>query len=176
MTSNAQQDQSNEPLFLHISSTRLIFLSIASFGAYEAYWIYKNWQYIKKRDGLSIRPFWRGFFGVLFCHSLLRRIYGDQEARSIKQPTFSASGLATGWIILVVAANIISRASIEASLVAGIIPSYLCLLPVQNYINSVAKKASSAHEFYRWSFGHIFCLIFVFLSLHDDALPLSKAK
>ena len=169
MTSNAQQDQSNEPLFLHISSTRLIFLSIASFGLYEAYWIYKNWQYIKKRDGLSIRPFWRGVFAVFFCHSLLQRIYEDQEARAIQQPTFSASGLATGWIILVVAARIISEApSIEASLVAGLMPSYLFLVPVQNYINSVVKKTSSANEFYQWSFGHIFCLtlgIILWLSL-----------
>ncbi|MEO0686969.1 MAG: hypothetical protein AAFY76_18470 [Cyanobacteria bacterium J06649_11] len=161
MTNIAQQDQSNEPLFLHISSTRLICLSIVSFGLYEAYWMYKNWQYIKKRDDLNIKPFWRGIFGIFFCNSLLRRIYGDQEARAIQQPTFSASNLATGWIVLAVAANLISRApGIWAALVAGIVPSYLCLVPVQNYVNAVTQKTNANHTFHQWSGGHIFCIVF----------------
>ena len=84
------------PLFLHISVARLILMSIVSFSVYEAYWIYKNWRYVKERDNLAIRPFWRGFFGVFHCHSLLRRIHEDQEARSVQLPAFSPGGLATG--------------------------------------------------------------------------------
>ena len=62
------QTHTPRPLFLHIPVPRLILLSIASCGLYEAYWIYKNWRYIKERDGLNIRPFWRGVFaGHIVC-------------------------------------------------------------------------------------------------------------
>lgn len=80
--------ETNSPLFLYIPVSRLIILSIVSMSLYEAYWVYKNWRYIKERDGLDIRPFWRGWFGVFFCHSLLRRIHEDGQARACVQPSF----------------------------------------------------------------------------------------
>ena len=128
---------------------------------YEAYWIYKNWRYIRERDGLNISPFWRGFFGIFFCHSLLRRIHEDQEARAYQQPAFSPGSLATGWVVLLIVANAISRApSIAASIVSAFIPSFLCLAPVQNYINAVTEKRNPTQKAYGWSSGHIVCLVF----------------
>ncbi len=159
MTTDTQQTQSDEPLFLYISPARLIFLSIVSLSLYEAYWIYKNWRYIKERDGLNIKPIWRGIFGVFFCHSLLRRIYEDKYAREFQEPTFSVGGFSTGWVILVMFSNILSRLpSIEASIISAFIPSFLFLVPVQNYINSVTKKRNPFQNFYGWSWGHIVCL------------------
>lgn len=161
MTTDNQPTQSDKPLFLYISPVRLILLSIASMGLYGAYWIYKNWWYIKERDDLNIKPFWRGIFGIFYCHSLLRRIHEDKDARTIQEPTFSAGGLATGWVILVILSNIISRApGVTAIIVAAFIPSFLCLVPVQNYINSVTKTRNPNQEWYRWSSGHIVCLVF----------------
>ena len=149
------------PLFLYIPVARLIILSIVSFSLYEAYWIYKNWRYIKERDGLQIRPFWRGIFGVFFCHSLLARIHNDEHARAVQEPTFSAGGLATGWVVLVITANLISRApAVAATIVAAFIPSFLCLVPVQLYINAVTQKRTPGQRYYGWSAGHIVCLVF----------------
>ena len=148
-------------LFLYVPVTRLIILSIASFGAYKAYWIYKNWNFIKEREGLNIHSFWRGIFGVFFCHSLLRKIHGDKEARAFVEPTFSPGTLATAWVILVIVSNIFSRVpGIVASIIAAVIPSYLCLVPVQNYINSVTRRQSPGTTYYGWSSGHIVCLVF----------------
>lgn len=149
------------PLFLHIPLARLIVMSILSFSLYEAYWVYKNWRYIKERDQLNIRPFWRGFFGLFFCHSLLRRIHEDKEARSVTMPSFSPGSLATGWVVLLILANIVGRApSIAASIVSAFIPSFLCLVPVQNYINTVSQRRSPGLSYYRWSSGHVVCLAF----------------
>ena len=160
MTTNNEKTQSDRPLFLYISPARLILLSIASMKIYEAYWIYKNWWYIKERDGLAMWPFWRGVFGILFCHSLLRRIHKDKDARAVQEPTFSASGLATGWMILVIISNILSRVpSIAAKIIAVCIPSFLCLVPVQNYINSVIEKQNPGQKMDGWSSGHIVCLV-----------------
>ena len=156
----AQQTQLDQPLFLYISPARLVLLSIVSMSLYEAYWIYKNWRYIKERDGLDIKPFWRGIFGIFYCHSLLRRIHEDSEARTVQEPTFSAGGLATGWVILIIFANLVSRApSMAAIIIAAFVPSFLCLVPVQNYINSVTKKRNPNQKFYGWSSGHLVCLV-----------------
>jgi hypothetical protein len=148
------------PLFLFIPIPRLIFLSIFSMGIYEVYWIYKNWKYIQIRSGSNISPFWRGVFGLFYCHSLLKYIHEDQESRSIQQPSFSAGGLATGWLMLVILANIVSRApGIGASIIAAFIPSYLCLLPVQRYINEIERKRNPTQAFHGWSTGHIICIL-----------------
>jgi hypothetical protein len=159
MTTVTQETQSDKPLFLHISLARLIILSIFTWSLYEAYWIYKNWRYIKDRYNLQIRPFWRGIFGIFFCHSLLERIHEDKEARDVQVPTFSARGLATGWVILIIFANLIGRIGLTASIIAAFIPSFLCLVPVQRYINSVTEKRNPSQQFYGWSAGHIVCIV-----------------
>src|SRR6267142_1053604 len=79
----------DRPLFLHIPVGRLIWMSIASFGLYEMYWMYKNLQYVRDRDGVPRRPFLRAVFGVFYCHRLLRRMHADPQSRAILQPSFS---------------------------------------------------------------------------------------
>ena len=128
---------------------------------YEVYWIYMNWQYVKERDDLTIRPFWRAFFGIFYCHSLLRRIHQDENARAVEQPDFSPGWFATGWVVLVFVASAASSVpSTGAAIFAAFIPSFMCLVPVQNYVNAVTKKCNPAENYYRWSIGHIICLVF----------------
>ena len=159
--SDASIIQQSTPLFLYIPVSRLIVLSIVSMSLFEAYWIYKNWQYVKERDGLDIKPFWRGFFGIFYCHSLLRRIHGDQSMRSHLQPVFSPGGLATGWVVLSFISTAVSHApSLIASMIAAFVPSFLCLVPVQNYIIAVTEMRSPDQKYYGWSSGHIVCLVF----------------
>ena len=149
------------PLFLHIPVSRLILMSIVSCHLYEAYWIYKNWRYVKERDNLDIHPFWRGFFGIFYCHSLLRSINEDKEARSVQVPSFSPGGLATGWVVLLIISNVVGRApGMAISIISVFIPSFLCLVPVQNYVNSVSARRSPGQPYYRWSSGHVVCLVF----------------
>ncbi|HNQ51446.1 MAG TPA: hypothetical protein PKL03_08420 [Candidatus Omnitrophota bacterium] len=158
---DTKQTQFSGPLFMRIPVGRLIFLSILSFSLYEAYWIYKNWRCIKERDGLKIRPFWRGIFGIFFCHSLLRRIHDDKEAGAVIAPEFSPQALATGWVILMLLSNVLSRVpGMAASIIAAIIPSFLCLVPVQKYINAVEKKRDPVSQFHPWSKGHIVCIVY----------------
>ncbi len=160
MNTDIQDLQTQKPLFLYVPPARLIVLSIVSMSLYEAYWMYKNWSYIKDRDGLHIRPFWRAVFGVFYCHGLLRRIHDDSDACAFESPRFSPGGLATGWVILIILANIVSRApGLTPSIISAFIPSFLCLVPVQNYVNSVTEKRDPLRQFYGWSLGHIICLV-----------------
>ena len=92
-------------------------------------------------------------------HSLLKEIKEDEDARRVIEPSFSTQ-LATGWVILYFLANLIARApGIIPSIIAFAIPSYLFLVPVQKYINSVTEKRSPGANYYGWSAGHIVCLV-----------------
>jgi hypothetical protein len=160
MTVQPPATSSARTLFLYIPVTRLVILSIASGGLYEAYWIYKNWQYIKRRKNLKIKPFWRGVFGVLFCFALLRRIHGDDEARAVLIPRFAPGLLAVGWILSTILANILGRVPGSSfTVIALLMPSFLFFVPVQAYVNSVVRKQNPNASYYGWSTGHILCLI-----------------
>jgi hypothetical protein len=159
MTTQNHAPTAGKPLFLYIPVSRLILLSIFSCGAYQAYWIYKNWWFISKRENSQIRPFWRGVFGILFCHSLLWRIHDDDEARGIQVPGFSPAHLATIWLGLVVVANTVGRAPGSVGIIAAFLPSFLCFVPVQNHINRLSRKRNANEAYYGWSAGHILCVI-----------------
>lgn len=155
-----KEEHATQPLFLYIPIGRLVVMSIVSFSLYEMYWIYKNWSYLKERHNLDINPFGRGWFGMFYCHSLLRRIHEDKEARSIQVPSFSPKSLATGWVVLLIISIIVGRApGIAASIISAFIPSFLCLIPVQKYVNAVNERRIPGLRFYRWSSGHVVCLV-----------------
>ncbi|MDP8254154.1 MAG: hypothetical protein P9M14_00255 [Candidatus Alcyoniella australis] len=157
-----ERDTANatEPLFLYIPISRLIVLSILTVGLYEIYWIYKNWSYLKERYDLRIRPFWRGVWGIFFCHSLLRRIHDDQEANSLQLPSFTPGYLATGWIIMTIGSNLVARIpGALSTIIFPFIPSFLFLVPVQKYINSISIIRNPNEKYHSWSTGHIVCII-----------------
>jgi len=62
------------PRYFATSPIKFIAMSLCTFGIYELYWSYKNWRFIKDRDGLEIMPFWRAFFYPLWHYSLLTEL------------------------------------------------------------------------------------------------------
>ena len=149
------------PVFLHVSILRLITMSIFSCGMYELYWIYKNWSYLKIRDRRFIRPFWRAWFGIFYCHSLLETMHSDKELTSDGVPKFAPRLLATLWVILTIAAYAMGRdESMTASFVAILMPSYLCFVPVQQHVNRVNRQINPGMNYTKWTKGHIACLIY----------------
>lgn len=159
MTHDSQHLEPDDPPFLYISTTRFIVLSLLSMSLYEAYWIYKNWSYLKKRYDMRIQPFWRGIFGIFFCNGLLHEIHDDEILNRSHQPDFNPGLLALIWVVMVLAGNIMSQfSSAELSLMAVLMPSFLCLLPVQTYINTAIEEQYPSKEYYGWSSGHIVCI------------------
>jgi len=178
---------SEEEIFLHIPISRLVVLSILSCGLYEVYWIYKNWRYLKERDNLNIKPFWRAIFGVFYCHSLLKEIHQDKELNLFEPPTFSAGTIATIWVALTLIANFTGNINvktdigIDANILAIITflnPSFLCFIPIQKYINSANIKRNPTAPYTKWTKGHLFCLglglfiwISTFMDMADPTMP-----
>lgn len=149
-------------MFFHVSEERFYVMAMFSIGIFETYWCYKNWQYLKQRDGLDIMPFWRAIFAIFFTHSLLKAIQEDQELNAIEAPSFSGSNLATIWIILNLIGNFADRVDDQMINTLGVLiafPSFLCLLPVQKYINSVNGAGVNPQEYSPWSTGQYVCLV-----------------
>jgi len=65
-----------EPAYHHVSLLKFIIYSICSLGFYDIYWFYKNWRYVRDRDGSGIRPFWRAIFSPIWCFHLAKDVAG----------------------------------------------------------------------------------------------------
>ena len=149
-------------MFLYIPTGRLLAMSIATLGIYDAYWVYKNWRFFKERDGLKIQPFWRAVFTYFFMASLLKAIKTDPAANKILPAQFSSSGLAAGWLVLSIIGSMLGRSPEPEVNFLGVIisaPAFCFLMPVQNYINELNEALPSRPAYCGWSTGHIVCLV-----------------
>ena len=160
----APEERQREAMFFHISGVRLVLMSIASWGLFELYWIYRNWQYLKERDGLNIRPFWRGVFSIFFIHWLMNTIHDDPQANRVVKASFSPSLLANVWLSMMFVSNILGQISFFLWPISLI--SFLPFLPAQKYINALNGVGTPKPPYTPWSLGQYACLaigIFIWL-------------
>lgn len=80
------------PLF-HVSLTKLIIMFIATFGLYQVYWFYKQWQALKNYYDLDAWPIARSFFFLSFIHILYLFIL----VNTLKKIIESIAGIAQLW-------------------------------------------------------------------------------
>ncbi len=151
------------PWFLYIPISRLIVMSLITNGLYQYYWIYKNWRFLKDRDGLAIMPFWRGFFGIFFVFGILSKIKNDKSLNSFATGQLSPGVLSAGWIILNFISTGLGWASDNYLNLFGMVLSainFLFLLPAQSYINQVNDARTPRPSYTPWTTGHVVVLVF----------------
>lgn len=80
---NQSSDIAEESSFFSVSTTKLAVMSICTLGLYILYWLYKNFEHIKKtKDGYSgISPFWRAFFGPIWAYSCFDHIQDECDEK-----------------------------------------------------------------------------------------------
>lgn len=130
--------------YFAISPGRLALFSILTFGIYEIFWFYKNWQVVKKQEGSNISPFWRAIFAIFFCHSLFKKVLDSAKSHNYPNP-YSAGWLAAVYILLLFVGNGLSRVETYDVgfniLWLGIaLSTFIPLLPVQKAINFNNEK------------------------------------
>jgi len=136
-----------------ISPKRLVLFSILTFGIYEIYWFYKNWQAVKKFEGQKISPFWRAIFAVFFCYSLFKKVQESAKSHAY-QNLYSPGWLATAYIFLLLVGNGLSKVDsyeIGFNLIWLIVAvsTFIPLLPVQKAINFNNEKVKGSLELKR---------------------------
>ena len=126
------------PVFFAVSILKLVLLSLCSLGLYQLYWFYKNWQYVKERERLSIRLAWRVAVPYFYCYQLFRRLV-DYDHPALEPSSLAAGPLACGWIL---------------TLFAGFLPSpywlanylgFVFLIPLQLRANQINAAVAPGH-------------------------------
>lgn len=82
-----------------ISLHKFVILSIASFGLYEIWWIYKSWRYYQQKEDLDILPAARAIFCVFFLNSLFKKILNSAKDKGY-QDDYSSVALFIGFFIM----------------------------------------------------------------------------
>ncbi|HSE42347.1 MAG TPA: DUF4339 domain-containing protein [Acidobacteriota bacterium] len=85
--------------YFPVSKTKLIVMALATFGIYEIYWFYKNWEFIRERTGDDIRSFWRALLSIFYIHKLLRAVKESADSNGVAC-SWSPNGLAWCYILL----------------------------------------------------------------------------
>ncbi len=150
--------EKEEPVvYFSVSPLRLFLASLLSFGVYDIYWAYKNWDAVRnyKKD-TSIYPIFRSwFFGIFFIYPLFSQI--KQSCASTK-PVGSLFGFCSiGYTILYMINIILTRLSdktIDEELSMGLfliwmavtVLSALFLLPIQKAVNEHNHKLNPDHR------------------------------
>ena len=169
--------QDSAPVFFPVSIRKLVVMSTATLGFYLVYWAYKNWQLIKARDGIKIRPFWRAVFFIFFIHPLLEKIKSTANTNGVS--TNYSSLLITSVLI---ALRIIDRVSTELPFMVNIVIGVgygLVLISVQKTVNQVNMMLVPDHHpndrFSVWNIIAIGCWVLLLLgAIAELVIPMSS--
>ncbi|HEX8072933.1 MAG TPA: DUF4234 domain-containing protein [Pyrinomonadaceae bacterium] len=128
-----------ETPFFAVSLTKLALLSVLTCGVYQYYWLYQQWQAIKRRDDADISPFWRTFFSIVYLLPLLRALKAA-AARAGVPARFSP-------VLLFVAFNALSLAGLVPNAVwlVGLL-AFVPLIIAQRAANAVNARLAPAHD------------------------------
>lgn len=74
-----------ETAFFNVGTTKLVLMTIGTFGLYQVYWLYKNWSVERTLSEDSMWPLWRALFAPIFIYALAARV--SDRAVSIELPT-----------------------------------------------------------------------------------------
>lgn len=125
--------------FFAVSVFKLTLMSIFTVGLYQAYWFYKQWQHVRRREG-HVSPFWRAVFGVFFCYGLFTRVR-DYNRAGVVPRELAAGPLAAGWIV----SSVFGQLLPEPYFWLGVL-TVAFMLPVQARINEINRQCVPGHD------------------------------
>ena len=82
-----------------VSVLKFVVLSVLTFGYYQIFWFYKNWRFIKDRDGAPIYPWARALFAPLWFYALIDDVNRSQLTDPIGKG--AAFGLSAAYFVVV---------------------------------------------------------------------------
>jgi hypothetical protein len=148
---------SSHPAFFAVSTTKLVVMSLSTFGLYQIYWFYRHWQYVRRRERASISPVWRSLLGVLFCYPLVRRIerFGKEQFSQGHDVMYPAARMiAATWTLTALLCYLPAPYHLAS------FGSVLFLVPAQETANSINRFVAPGHDRNsRFSAGNIATIV-----------------
>jgi hypothetical protein len=134
-----ETNQPAQPPFFAVSLLKLAVLSTCTFGFYEVYWFWRNWNRIRASGEPRITPSLRAFFLIIFCYSCFVRIKKAGVSRGIT-PAPPIGILAICYILSAISWKLPGPLSLIAFL------SVVFLLPIQSYVNRINAADMPGHD------------------------------
>lgn len=132
-------NENSQPIFFPVSRFKLFVMSLVTFGLYEVFWFYKNWQLFKAATGYNISPFWRSVFSGIWCYFLFMEIKILAKSRRV-HANFSPFLLAVFGIWFRLCAKLPDPYWIVSFF------SVIVLLPVQEIVNELNCVVAPNHN------------------------------
>ena len=131
--SELEQTETVDNLFYVVSPLKFWLLFLMTFGFYQIYWFFKNWQNFKTVTGQKMIPALRGLFSIFFAHSLFREVDAVLEERNIAAQ-WSPGSLATIYVITAIGNNLCDRLS-KMNVGSPVTDAFaVILIPVVGYV------------------------------------------
>jgi hypothetical protein len=130
---------------------RFVLLNALTFGIYNLYWFWKNWQLVKRADGSDIWPIPRAIFAGFTYFMLINDINMRLAARTMERKL--SVGLAIGYFFV----GMLHRLPDPWWVVSA--ASFLFVLPAVQAIEGLASEAAISKNA-GWSTRHTVLLIF----------------
>ena len=140
-----------ETIYYPVSPVKLISMWIFTFGLYSLYWFYKNWFFVKKRDGSSIMPTGRSIFNYFWYYPLYTELNKDNSTRfeqSHIPGKFVAAICATSYLLIGLFSDL------GGFTILFLVIGALLILPLANYINFINNNNTAYAHNSSWSFRH----------------------
>jgi hypothetical protein len=93
-TAQAAGEKPHDIQYFSSSMWRLSILCVVTFGLYEIYWFFKNWQAVERHTNAKLSPFWRSVFPFFFCNDLFKKILASARSHGYTEEYSS------GWLTL----------------------------------------------------------------------------
>ena len=138
--------------YFSVSNTKLILLSIFTFGVYPFFWFYKNWKIVSESDPSStIGPIWRAFWSILYSYSLFKGIFLSWATSNKENFDFRARAVwfALCFALLAITGNISAR--VEDSALSNILfiiglLSFVPIMLAQKNINENNEQIDPEYQ------------------------------
>ena len=123
-----------EGILFPVGLFKLAIMSVTTLGAYQGYWMYRNWKYLRQRRKVNVHALRRSDYPFFFLYPLLREIRAVGMTISSSQLMIAPSILFLLWLGLTLLANLPDPYYLVANL--DIVP----LLIVQSYVNKLNRE------------------------------------
>ncbi len=163
MDNSTDHDRTIAAVYHPVSLSKFIVLSLLTGGIYDLYWFYKNWRFVRDRDGSTIMPFWRAIFSPLWLAALILDL-----RKNVKNETISlifAVFLSIAYVVLSIVGLLPNPYWIATFL------AFVPLLPVVRLINTSNEDDSQYVSNSSWKPRHCILALFSIPLLSLTVLP-----
>ena len=131
---------SSVPLpYFEVGLGKFVVLSVVTWGFYDIYWAYQQWNRIKTRTPENLSPFWRAFFAQFWGFSLFKRVRSDASAEGVVVD-WNSGFLGTVYLLIVVLWRLPDPWWLISLL------SFLPLIPVVQAISALHDKREPTRD------------------------------